>query len=91
MNTGALTDYNYVNKVQEYNLSLYELFQTSNKISTGLLKNTISDKELVDLVSQMEVQASQVSNLGQEAENMKSERSELFSTFKYTKVYKPYN
>jgi len=89
LNEGALTDYKYVNKMNEYSLSLYDMFQITNKINAGLLKNTISDKELIELVNQMEVQATKSATLEQEVGNMKNERSELFSTFKYAKVYKP--
>jgi hypothetical protein len=89
LNEGALTDYKYVNKMNEYSLSLYDMFQITNKINAGLLKNTISDKELIELVNQMEVQATKSATLEQEVGNMKNKRSELFSTFKYAKVYKP--
>ena len=89
LNQGALIDYKYVNKIHEYNLSLYDMFQITNKMNTGLLRNTISDKELMELVNQMEIQATKSVTLEQEVKDMKNKRSELFSTFKYAKVYKP--
>lgn len=76
-------DYDLIQATLDYNTSIYYAFHIANDMNTGLLKNTISDDELLDSVvslSEYSVKAEQAQTKQEEIDNM---RSDYINNLKY--------
>lgn len=86
---GAQIDYDYVNKVVEINGSIYDTWQSCNTILTKDLKGEVSDQELLRLVGDYSKKIDTTTDLSEELQTLKKNRSDEFAKFQYAKVYKP--
>jgi len=87
MEKGAEIDAMYTNQTSDYVNSIIDQNQLMRKLAIEAVDISPSEKDVQKLITELQIYINESDKLQQSIVELKKERHNLFTTFKYAKVY----
>lgn len=89
LNKAAKIDYAYENKAGDYTNALFLLWQLTSDTLAKDMKSTLTNQEIKQFMEEYPKLVDEVKRNEDIVKQARTERSEIFHSFKYAKVYTP--
>jgi hypothetical protein len=86
MNSASKSDTAYCSSLYDYSQGMYQTHKICNQMNVGLLKNTITDAQLMSLMEEYGKIADETKKKEEEVTRLLKENEELKKTFRFVQV-----